>query len=81
MNIESIWQMRKHISLEGQRISFAQLLYLGTTVSLFFKKNNFLKGRKMHLAVRLRPATYPITHTQDLASESSWEQSKILPYL
>ena len=59
MNIESIWQMQKHILLEGQHISFAQLLYLETTVSLFFKKNNFLKGRKMHFAVLLRPATYP----------------------
>lgn len=52
MNIESIWQMQKHILLEGQHISFAQILYLETTVSLFFKKNYFLKGRKMHFAVQ-----------------------------
>ena len=38
MNIESIWQMQKHILLEGKHISFAQILYLETTVSLFFKK-------------------------------------------
>lgn len=59
MNIESIWQMQKHILLEGQHISFAQILYLETTVSLFFKKNYFLKGRKMHFAVQRRPATFP----------------------